>query len=167
LVAGFPMVLIAFPDILYGLPRKISTRTNQHSESVVKEKKLFTDSEQNYFSELADRIKYYFENEKPFLNRDFSFDDLVSHINAPRHHIYFCLNSVIEKKFVALKNSYRISHAKMLLMEMNFDKYTIESVSLKCGFASRSNFYSVFKEETGITPTEFLAQNDRRETQLI
>jgi AraC-like DNA-binding protein len=161
LVAGLPMILIAFPDILYGLPRKTSSVSIQQIEDTSRDKKLLTATDQSYFSELSERVQYYFEAEKPYLNRDFSFDDLVSYLNVPRHHIYFCLNSVIKKKFIAIKNSYRVAYAKDLLMQIDFEKFTIESVALQSGFASRSNFYSIFKEVTGVTPKDFLKQNGR------
>jgi AraC-like DNA-binding protein len=32
---------------------------------------------------------------------------------------------------------------------------TIEAISEQSGFKTRSNFYTAFKEETGLTPTEY------------
>jgi AraC-like DNA-binding protein len=37
-------------------------------------------------------------------------------------------------------------------------KITIEAIGKQSGFKTRSHFYTVFKEKTGFTPTEYLEQ---------
>ena len=52
-------------------------------------------------------------------------------------------------------NKYRVSEAKKLLADKNFDPYTIVAIGLECGFNSKSTFYTAFKKFTGQTPTQY------------
>jgi AraC-like DNA-binding protein len=36
---------------------------------------------------------------------------------------------------------------------------TIEAIGLTSGFASKSNFFAIFKDLTGLTPYEFVKKN--------
>lgn len=165
LIAILPILLLVFPNVIYGLPRSPKSNTKTDSSNGIK--KVLTptadplQSNSSYFQEVAEKITQNFENEKPFLNVDYSIEDLAESLDIPRHHIYYCLNSVIGKKFTTLKTIYRVQHAQKLLLGADLSRFTIDSIGLESGFASRSNFYSAFKEVTGLTPTEFLAQNGK------
>ena len=164
LIAVLPILLLVFPNVIYGLPRGPKSLKDGSARPDKKQTIPSGDplqSTSNYFQEVAKKITNAFEQDKPFLNVDFTIEDLAESLDIPRHHIYYCLNSVICKKFTTLKTIYRIQHAQKLLMDADLNKYTIDSIGLQSGFASRSNFYSAFKEITGVTPTEFLLQNGK------
>ena len=50
----------------------------------------------------------------------------------------------------------RINKAKQLLSE---GALKINAVAIKCGFSNQYHFCRVFKEKTGLTPTEYMKQN--------
>lgn len=50
----------------------------------------------------------------------------------------------------------RINKAKLLLSE---GALKINAVAVKCGFSNQYHFCRVFKEKTGLTPTEYMKQN--------
>ena len=50
----------------------------------------------------------------------------------------------------------RINKAKQLLSE---GALKINAVAVKCGFSNQYHFCRVFKEKTGLTPTEYMKQN--------
>jgi transcriptional regulator GlxA family with amidase domain len=84
----------------------------------------------------------------------------MSHIavifNVPQHHVAYCFNHVLNKKFSNLRTEFRVNHAKELLDKGLTETLSIDGIGMKAGFASRSNFYSCFKAITGITPSEYL-----------
>ena len=55
-------------------------------------------------------------------------------------------------------NNLRIKEAKIKLLDPKYDVFTIESIGLEAGFGSRSNFYEIFKKQTGKTPSEYKLQ---------
>ncbi len=50
----------------------------------------------------------------------------------------------------------RIQKAKQLLEESPF---TVAAISEKCGFSNPYHFSRAFKQRTGLTPTQYAAQN--------
>jgi AraC-like DNA-binding protein len=104
--------------------------------------------------EIKERILHYFENEKPYLNPDLNMDMLSSALSVPKHQLTEVLNTVIGKNFFKFVNSYRIEAVKKMLADGK-NKYSIEAIGYECGFSSKSSFFTVFKNFTGQTPTEY------------
>ncbi|MEL0635043.1 AraC family transcriptional regulator, partial [Pseudoalteromonas carrageenovora] len=55
-----------------------------------------------------------------------------------------------------LINSYRVEYAKELLRN---GKCLMKDIPKRCGFASKSAFYSAFKKMTGYRPVEYIRRN--------
>lgn len=153
LLVSIPVSLILTPQVLYGIPvnkKKLSNfKPSEVFNSLSAVQSVDVDS-------LLDRIHDVMDREKPFLSRDFSFDDLVTILNVPKNQVYFCLNEEMNMKFTDLRSHYRVEHAKKMLLEMEKRNITIEAIGIESGFPTRSSFYRAFKAETGITPTEFV-----------
>lgn len=107
---------------------------------------------------LAERILNYFENSKPYLNTTFTLDTIATDLEIPKHQIYICLNTCIGKKFIQLRTKYRVEHAKTLLLSNEIDTVSLQGIWMESGFTSKTNFFTSFKEETGLTPIEFIHQ---------
>ncbi len=56
------------------------------------------------------------------------------------------------KKYTDFLNSLKINTAKRLLSS---SEISVKEIAQECGYSSVSNFYRVFKEETGIAPLNF------------
>jgi len=155
--------VLLFPEILYGLPNnnliksKIATKKikNNSSKSDIIITPL-SDFEEDPFLKLSDRIKEYFENEKPYLNPDFSIAQISLKLNVPQNHVLYCVNSIFKIKFSKLKTKLRVEQTMVFLQESVHSNITIDGISQLAGFSSRSSFYNAFKEETGITPSDYL-----------
>lgn len=143
--------LLLFPEILYGIPRKIELNTPKK-----KKEKIKIDPRQDPFYDLSNTILKYLEEHKPFLNYDFAISDIALDLKIPQNHVSYCITYLMETKFSKLKSELRIKHALQLLEEGSNSKLTIEAIGKQSGFKTRSNFYSTFKEETGFTPSEYL-----------
>jgi AraC-like DNA-binding protein len=171
--APLSLSLLFFPEILYGLPRAKATATI-HDQSVVvtpvitavnpTDTKLDTQiadmpkkvqpSDQDPFQELANNILQYILVERPYLQPDFSVTDLSIRFEVPRHHIDYCFSRVMHEKFTDLRKRLRVEHARSLLREnLNL---SMEGIGKESGFASKSSFFSSFREITGMTPAEFI-----------
>jgi AraC-like DNA-binding protein len=103
------------------------------------------------------------DREKPYLRQDFSIEELAEMLGVPRHHLYYCFNNVLKKKFVVLRMEYRIMEVKKCLLEADLETTTLEAIGGSCGFASRSAFYRIFTEQVGCSPGEFIEQHKRPE----
>ncbi len=159
--AIIPVLIFIFPRILYGIPKAETIKVN--AEIITDEKQdkhLITALVlKDPLSDTATRILNYIEQSKPYLNTKFSIDDIAEKLNIPKHHVGYCFNNIINIKFTTLRTDYRIDHAKRLLLSSKVDVMTVEGIGLESGFASKSSFFSVFKETTGLSPYDFMKQN--------
>jgi AraC-like DNA-binding protein len=96
----------------------------------------------------------YFDNEKPYLNPELNMNMLADALSVPKHQLTEVLNADLGKNFFRFVNEYRVEAVKKKLKH-NKRNYSVEVIGYECGFNSKSTFYTVFKQITGMTPAEF------------
>ena len=107
------------------------------------------------FTELAVQIGRLMEEQKPFLDPEFTMDDLARTMQVPKHHLYYCFNHILQKKFIQFKSEYRIQYAQQLIANGHTKDKTLEAIGLESGFSSRTSFIRVFREMTGMAPRDY------------
>ncbi|MFN5232273.1 MAG: helix-turn-helix domain-containing protein [Bacteroidota bacterium] len=154
-----PICLMLFPQILYGVPviENTITKNDQSSSANHNDNTSLSSLNKNdeSFKLLSQRILEYFDNEKPYLQQNFSLTQLAIALNIPQHHVSYCFSEYLETTFTKLRTLKRIAYAQTLLREGITKDFTIEKVAELSGFSSRSTFFSAFKEQTGMTPAEY------------
>ena len=162
-------MLLLFPRILYGMPIYMAQTVNNSTEKAVAPIKLnepnkeiaeITVSEDDPFFELVDKINTYLTKEEPYLNPDFTINELAASLRVPVHHVSYCLNTLMNVKFTSLRTQLRIQYAAKLLDSGQADELSMDGIGKKSGFSTRSNFYNAFKTETGMTPSEYLERKN-------
>jgi AraC-like DNA-binding protein len=153
--------LLLFPNILYGIPKRIVVKEKNKKVKLKKQvdtiQEEYTTLEEDPFYELSESIKAYLEKERPFLNADFNISDIALAMQVPQNHVSYCINTLMQTKFSTLKSDLRINYATELFSGKLNESFTVEGIAQQSGFKTRANFYSAFKEKTGMTPTEFIA----------
>lgn len=160
-------ILLLFPNILYGIPKRNKSKYEKKTEAIETPFWVPKDLENEPFEEIAAQIMNYLNQEKPYLNPDFTLTDITFALKISQNHINYCFNEVMQTKFSNIKSNLRVSHAIVLLKNNLHDMHTIEAIGEQSGFKSRSKFYAAFKELTGQTPSEFVEteiENKIRET---
>jgi len=161
-----PIVMLIFPEVLYGIPivnRKKIALFEVNSSRIKSEslnEKGSINTENPAMNDLAELILDYLKTEKPFVDPKFSLDDLAKQLDVPKHHLYYCLNSILNIKFTTLRTQMRVEYAKELLLNGSLELVSMEGIWTKTGFSSRTNFFVTFKEVTGYTPLEFIKINN-------
>lgn len=177
-----PTSLLLFPNLMYGFIRigrgeveravaasratvvSASKATDGADGADGAEVKLETSPTEPIPQELITlkkAILTYIENEEPFLQKDFKAHDVALYLNVPAHHISYCFSVCFEESFSQLKTRYRIDYAIRLLKEGVAGEMTIEAIGQQAGFASKSSFFTAFKESTGVTPQQYLSEVPR------
>ena len=106
-----------------------------------------------------ERIVSYMEKEKPYLQVNFSLHDISQVLNIPHIRVTNTFNQQLKTSFPAYRNKLRLTHAISLLHDGAHLTQSIEGIAARSGFKSRSIFYLAFKEEYGMTPTEWIKKN--------
>ena len=117
-------------------------------------------SQDDPFFELVDKINAYLKKEEPYLNPDFTINELAASLKVPVHHVSYCLNTLMNVKFTSLRTQLRIQYAAKLLDSGQADELSMDGIGKKSGFSTRSNFYNAFKTEIGLTPSEYLERKN-------
>ena len=87
---------------------------------------------------------------------EFSIDRLAKLVGSNSHYVSKVINDYYGKNFATLLGEARVAHACKMLCDMGtYGNMTIETIAQELGFKSRSNFVTVFKKITGLTPSEY------------
>lgn len=143
--------LLLFPEVLYGMPKKIEHPTTKKKKTISKSRSV-----EDPFIEVSETIINYLNINKPYLNPDFDISDIAFDLKIPQNHISYCISNIMNTRFSKLKSELRIQHAIELLKEGQNSSITIDGIGVQSGFKTRSYYYEVFKKETGFTPSEYL-----------
>ena len=110
--------------------------------------------------DMINRLKKIMGAEKPFIESDLNINVLAKMLNTSIHKLSQVINESFNQNFYGFVNYHRIEESKQLLNQPDNQKYTIISIAYDCGFSSKSSFYNAFKKNTGITPQEYLKQQN-------
>ena len=117
-----------------------------------------THSETAIDTELMQHISQLMEAERLYLNPDLRLSDLADRIGIHRNYISKCINKQKGCSFSYFVATYRIEHAKQLMLS-NRD-ITMQTVSLESGFANEKSFYRTFRQLTAKSPKDWLENQD-------
>lgn len=104
---------------------------------------------------LSQRLLNFMQTEKPYLDEELSLQKLSLLMKVSTHQLSQTINQGFNTNFYKFVNGYRIEEVKKKLKDPEFEKYSILGIAFESGFNSKSTFNKIFKEETGITPSEF------------
>ena len=119
---------------------------NKHTSSVLSKKEV---------NELTDKIIQYLKAKKPYLNPDYCLQMMVDDLKISRQKLSYVINIGQQKNFYKLINEFRVHDVKEKLQDPVYNYYTVLAIGLDCGFNSKTSFNRIFKDETGLTPTEY------------
>lgn len=114
---------------------------------------LKTDDKKN---ELLERIEQVMKDVEIFSRADFSLAMLAELTDSKERYVSQVINEEIGKNFSAWLGELRVMEAcRRIKDQRQYGQLTFEGIGLSLGFKSRSNFTSVFKKVTGLTPSEY------------
>lgn len=102
----------------------------------------------------ADLI-YSMENDKLYLIRNLSIQDVSEKLNIPRQYISEVVNEHMNTNFQDFINEYRVEEFIKRLENEQYHHFTLLAIATDVGFNSKSSFNAIFKKFKGLTPTQF------------
>jgi len=108
------------------------------------------------YEDLMKKILAVMEDPAIYCDQSFSADKLASLTQSNHSYVSTAIKNTLNKNFRSFLSSYRIREAQRIFSEFDTEKYSIEFISQKVGFKSRSGFFDAFKEVTGVSPSYYL-----------
>ncbi|MCZ6604219.1 MAG: AraC family transcriptional regulator [Alphaproteobacteria bacterium] len=103
---------------------------------------------------LAERIKDLMALDKLYQEPAFSRADLARELDVSENVLSRVINCAFEKSFRKLLNDHRVDEAQALLRESDLQ---VTQIAFDVGFNSLASFNRVFKDTSGVAPTEYRA----------
>lgn len=123
--------------------------------STKEDRKLNSEIETGLVQKEITIIERFMEKERPYLDPGITLKDLACKLQIPSRKLSKIINHRFNKNFVGFINDYRIESAKDKLKNPKDEKETILEIMYDVGFNSKSSFYTIFKQKTGHTPSEY------------
>ena len=109
----------------------------------------------NRSKETFERVNEYVTANKRYLDPQMSLDRLGDEVQIGISSLSKLVNDNFEGNFPDYINRFRVDEAKNILLNPEFDNYTIVAIGLECGFNSKSSFYTAFGKLTGKSPSSY------------
>lgn len=107
---------------------------------------------------LKQRLAQYMEDEKPFLNPELKMKELASIMETNPSILSRVINTGFGQNFNDFINSRRVEAVKQRLADPTSSQYSLLGIAEQCGFNSKSTFNRAFKKFSGISPRDYMGQ---------
>ena len=104
---------------------------------------------------LIDQLEQIVINKEMYTVSNLTLDRLAKKLNTNRTYLSEAINAHYQVNYSSWINAIRVNAARKLLIDKNYDHFSIEGIATTVGFASISSFNSIFKKETGLSPSQF------------
>jgi AraC-like DNA-binding protein len=155
--------LFTRPSILYGFKGWFQegslgiASTPFESAAIVPAKKSTLTIEQG--ENFRQKLENYFEDQQPYTKAGYRIRDLSAALDIPLYLLSAFINQEYGKNFNELLNDYRIAYlTEMAKNTKDFHQYTLDALSHKAGFNSRTTFISAVKKRTNQNPSDYFTE---------
>lgn len=104
---------------------------------------------------LADQLNKLMSKEKLYTASELNLDDLAKKLNTSRNVLSQFINECLQTNFFDYINGLRVEEMKRLLLDTEKEYMTIYALAAEAGFNAKSTYNRIFKQFTGMTPSEF------------
>ncbi len=136
-----------------GLPAVADASASPNPETTNNKKTAITLTEA--MKTILSQMESYVAIHQPYRRQEFNIATLSHEMGVPQHHIAFIFRQVIRRSFVEYRNQLRVDHVKEAIRMGRHKQITIEAIGMDAGFSSKTTFFAVFKDLTGMTPGQY------------
>lgn len=142
-------VIARYLKVVHTSPDKKESESTNETEASIDPK----------LDELFSEVDELVESEKLYLNFDLSIHELGKRMNTNSKYLSQAINRKDGLNFNRFINEKRVTHASRLILDDNYNGYTLEGIAKESGFRSKSTFNTTFKTIMGCTPSEYKKRN--------
>lgn len=109
-------------------------------------------------SEWKEKMAQHIAEHRPYLQAGLRLEDLARELNLKPYQVSEILNLGIGATFSDYINGFRIAEVKRRLQDPEYAHMNILGIATDSGFNSKSVFNKVFRDQTGLTPSQYRAK---------
>ena len=128
----------------------------QVSEEIQKWKQPLTYEESNV---IKVRLDQYLNIHREVIQRDVKIQDLADLLEVPKYKLSIFFSRDMGVTYKDWLNKRRLDLFLLQLQAGALTRYSIMGLATRCGFQTKSNFYSIFKKFCGCSPFEFIVND--------
>jgi len=102
---------------------------------------------------IVQRLRELMEEDKIYRQFELKLDEVAAMLLITPHQLSELMNDYVGMNFSSYINQYRVDEARGLLV--NSPNQSTLSIGLQVGFGSKPSFNTIFKQKTGMTPSEY------------
>ncbi len=156
IIAYFFLLIITYLTYWTGIQGLVRLSPVSAKEPIQKGKsKSYGNLPKEEIEVYSTRMERLMQEKKLFLHENLSLREFAAEVNAEPNLVSYILNTHMQRSFYEFVNSYRIEEAKSKLSDPAYERWTILAIGLESGFNSKTSFNRVFREITGVTPSDF------------
>lgn len=120
---------------------------------------------QQYVLPIFHEIEHYLMKHRPYIKSDYTLLKLSQSLGVDKSPISAAVKSRGYTNFKEYINHLRLENFKQLAAHN--PEQRIKELMFNSGFTSRTTFYRIFKEQYGISPSEFIDNQLRQEVSML
>lgn len=111
---------------------------------------------------IFDDLVALIETKEMFRNENLMLEDLASELGMHSKYVSFVINSVSGTTFFDFINKYRVQAFNEEVLNPSNKDFTFLSIAFGCGFGSKSAFNRIYKQQMGVSPSEYIKIHSNR-----
>jgi AraC-like DNA-binding protein len=133
------------------------TEPPSNQEKIKKYEKTGLSREKGF--DLKEKLLDTMTNKKLYLDHELTLAQVAGYLDVPVHQLSQVINEKMKRNFFQFINTYRVEEAKALLVAQKSREDKLIKIAFDSGFNSLSTFNRVFKDITGLSPSQFRKQH--------
>ncbi len=101
------------------------------------------------------KISEYLSSSQCYLDPELNLSSLAAGMRMSIHDTSAAINGAFGKNFNELINQYRVEAIQQKLIDPQYEHLSLVAIALDNGFNSKSTFNRVFKQISGVSPSEY------------
>ena len=137
-------------------PNIFTDRTDFSQNQIKYQKSGLNDTESE---RIAKNLDVCMRENKLYLNSRLTLADLANELDTTANRLSQVMNGELGTNFYDYVNGFRIREVQSRIVDPEQSHLTFLGIALESGFNSKSSFNKLFKESTGLTPSEYKKLN--------
>ena len=146
------LAILPFYMSFYAIRQQLTYPVNQELAPSKYEASKMTAGESKT---MAERLSEHMKLIKPYLDPHLSIKKLAEDLETHPKDLSRVINENFNKNFFNYVNAHRVEEFQHRVQDPKNKHYTLIAIAYDCGFNTKSAFYRIFRQITGMTPAAY------------